>query len=218
MNRPLKISLLCAIGVLLGGCGSAPVRFHTLLPSPAPTSAAASADVAFAMDRVIVPPQVDVANLLLGPDAQGTVVLLEDQQWASPLADEIRASVSQHLQVLLGLPDVSRLPTAPKLRVHRLRLDVQRFEVSRAGDLHVAAQWTLSSGQPAVVVATCRTQVSEAGLADSSVARVDGYRRALAILSTDIASAFRALDGSPQTAACAGSVSSLGVKPAAARE
>lgn len=216
MNRSLKLSLICVIGVLLGGCGSAPVRFHTLLPSPAPLPAARSADVAFAMDRVIVPPQVDVANLLLGPDAQGTLVLLEDQQWASPLADEIRAAVSQQLQFLLGLPDVSRLPVAPNLRVHRLRLDLQRFEVSRAGDLHVAAQWTLSSGQPAVVVANCRTQVSEAGVADSSAARVDGYRRALAILSRDIAGAFRALAESPAKAACIDS--EVRVKPAATGE
>lgn len=218
MNRLQRISLLCTIGVLLGGCGSAPVQFHTLLPSPAPATMAAATDIAFAMDRVIVPPQVDVANLLLGPDDRGAVVVLENHQWTSPLADEIRTSVSQQLQGLTGFPDLSRLPTAQGARVHRLRLDVQRFEISRSGDLHLAVQWTLSSGQPAAVIANCRTQVSEAGLAESPDARVDGYRRALTILSRDIASVLRTIGNGAGGPACVKSDSGTGVKSAPVRQ
>ncbi|MBD9515795.1 MULTISPECIES: membrane integrity-associated transporter subunit PqiC [Pseudomonadaceae] len=122
-----KSSLLPLAGLfaLLGGCSSAPVHYHTLLPAQPGSPASGQVRV----ERVLLPPQVDRSQMVVRQGGSG-LVILETEWWGANLVDEF----GNALQDQLGAP----APGASLLRV-----EVQRFDSVPGQYSLLEAQWRL---------------------------------------------------------------------------
>lgn len=172
---------------LLAACSSAPMRFHTLSDTTPAAGAVSSTQpaLAFVLDPVSVPRQVDIPQLVLR-NLDGTLRLAENQRWLAPLGEEIRTALSQSLQAQLNAADVSRAPAAEGTRVVRLKVDIQRFDTLPGDQVRVGAQWNLRDATSPSVLASCATQATEAA-AQGADGLVEGYRRALQRIAGSIA-------------------------------
>jgi uncharacterized lipoprotein YmbA len=175
------LAWLVSIGV---GCTSAPVRYYTLTPPPDKTVPAAETTLAIDVRVIHTPPQLNRSELMVrtGP---GEVTLLENEQWASPVSDEIKEAVRLELQRRLDLttgwhPAFARLT---------LDIDVQQLEAELGQYALLEASWsaTLSatsqrSGARAI---TCTFRADET-IHSGYVGMVEGYQREIAELADAI--------------------------------
>lgn len=184
----------------LAACSSPAARFHSLLATdrvavtaPAPASAL-MVDVL----PVRVPPSVAGRRLVVQGSA-GQLDVLEMDRWASPVADEIRAALSSALVLQTGAMDVHGLPYDGKRPVYRVAVDVQRFESWRGSHISIDAVWTIRSAEDRHVL-TCRSVVRE-DVSAGIDGVVQGHRRALKALASQMAEALRAYAGAPSEVA-----------------
>jgi uncharacterized protein len=181
-----------ALLALLAACGTqAPPRFHTLLPPPAAarTPVDATPALAWQVTPVQIPAQVDQPQFVVRR-ADDTLAQLEQERWAAPLQDEIRAALIEHLAARLGLPLAA---PANGRKDWRIGIDVQRFD-STPGRSTLVVHWALAGGGSGSPVALrCRSQFEQAvepGIAPLAA----GHRKAIERLAEAIAPVLRALD------------------------
>ncbi|MEQ1806179.1 MAG: PqiC family protein [Burkholderiaceae bacterium] len=175
--------------LLLAACSTqAPPRFHSLMPPTAGVRPAAAAALpAWQLLPVSVPPQVDQPQFVVRL-ADDTLALLEQERWIAPLADEVRAALSEHMAVTLGTPGAT--PAAGR-KDWRIAVDVQRFD-STPGRSTMVAAWSVQSGSAAPVL-RCRS-VLEQSVGAGIPALAGGHRQAVQRLGAALASALAALD------------------------
>jgi uncharacterized lipoprotein YmbA len=105
-SRPLASLVLTAL-LVLGACSTAPppIRLHTLMPAePTPRDPAISGrpPVFVSLDPIRLPAQVDQPQWLVRlPDE--SLASLEQERWASPLADELRQALLEQLAARFGV-------------------------------------------------------------------------------------------------------------------
>lgn len=168
----------------LAACGSAPLRFYTLV-APAAAPAAAAPGYSIEVLPVNVPLQVDQPQLVLRRGT-GQVALAEDRQWIAPLPDELRAALSAELSRRLGAADVYRVTQPEGSKVWRIKLDVRRFESELNRSARIEALWTLQSPVDKAVPLVCASSVDErVGAGYASL--VEGHQRALGRIAQSIA-------------------------------
>lgn len=185
MNRfylRLVVAGLVSVGV---GCTSAPVRYYTLTPPPDKTVPTSKTSLAIDVRVVRTPPLLKRAELMVrtGPTE---VTILENERWASPVNDEIKAALRLELQRRLGRLSELR-PDFIKLT---LDLDVQQLEAELGQYALLQASWsaTLSTTDPrtgGARVTACTFQAEEkirSGYAEI----VEGYQREIAALAEAI--------------------------------
>lgn len=85
--------LALGIAAGLGGCNSAPIRFHTLVPPPTDGGREGERIV---VENVSVPPQVNRTELVIREDAS-RLVILESHWWGASLPEEIQSALTAHL-------------------------------------------------------------------------------------------------------------------------
>jgi uncharacterized protein len=178
----LVVAGLVSVGV---GCTSAPVRYYTLTPPPDKTVPASKTSPAIDVRVVRIPPLLKRAELMVrtGPTE---VTILENERWASPVNDEIKAALRLELQRRLGRLSELR-PDFIKLT---LDLDVQQLEAELGQYALLQASWsaTLSATDPrtgGARVTACTFQAEEkirSGYAEI----VEGYQREIAALAEAI--------------------------------
>jgi uncharacterized lipoprotein YmbA len=178
----LVVAGLVSVGV---GCTSAPVRYYTLTPPPDKTVPASKTSPAIDVRVVRIPPLLKRAELMVrtGPTE---VTILENERWASPVNDEIKAALRLELQRRLGRLSELR-PDFIKLT---LDLDVQQLEAELGQYALLQASWsaTLSATDPrtgGARVTACAFQAEEkirSGYAEI----VEGYQREIAALAEAI--------------------------------
>ncbi|WP_447752474.1 PqiC family protein [Pseudomonas nicosulfuronedens] len=159
----LPLLLLAGLFPLLGGCSSAPIQYHTLVPAQPGSPASGRVRV----ERVTMPPQVDRSQIVVRQGSSG-LAILETQWWGAPLVDEF----GNALQDQLG---------APGAGAALLRVDVQRFDSVPGKYALLEAQWRLqksASGQPLICRSSLQTQADNS--VDSLVAAHQGSLRQLA--------------------------------------
>lgn len=194
--RRFVLVLLGGVGVWGAGCTSAPVRYYTLTPPPDTAAPASPTTLAVDVRVVHVPPQLNRAELMVrsGP---AEVTLLENEQWASPVKDEIKNALRLELQRRVsrtgGLP-----PGVTKLT---LDLDVQQLEAQLGQYVLLQASWsaTLSAAgtrsegtrSDGVRPAACTFRADEK-IAVGYAEMVAGYQREIAALADSIAAALSA--------------------------
>lgn len=196
-------------GSLLAGCQSAaPIRFYTLLPAatsePVPTQ-----DPAFRIElgAVTIPSQVDTPRIVVRESA-GRLTPIEGQRWIAPLADEVRAALSNALSRKLGVPDLGTASLggdggeAGGLPLYRVRVTLRRFESELGSRALIDATWTLSSARDPARRASCDSRV-EATVTGGYEALAEGHQRALATLAARIARGLDALHAGPASNVCA---------------
>jgi len=199
-----------AAGLVLAGCSTpAPERFHTLLTSDSFASApAASAPIYVDIGPVSVPAQVDHAQWVLRqPDE--SLLLLEQDRWAAPLADELRGALAARLASRWGAIDV-RGVAIPMAAIWRVRVDVQRFESIPGREARIESTWSLSSSQRGGQTLVCRHVAHEDAAGTGVAVLAAAHRQAVTKLADAIGRQLAAL-GAGQSAAC--SVDSLQARP-----
>ncbi|RDV00305.1 PqiC family protein [Trinickia dinghuensis] len=107
MKRNALFAVTClACAALFAGCGASPVHYHTLASSqPFEHAARTRADFAIDVMPVRMPPSLDQAYLAIRT-GQTEVEFVDDERWASPLGNEIRAALSRRLASRLDTDDV----------------------------------------------------------------------------------------------------------------
>lgn len=183
MNASLRFALawLVSVGV---GCTSAPVRYYTLTPPPDKTVPAAQTTLAIDVRVIHTPPQLNRSELMVrtGP---GEVTLLENEQWASPVSDEIKEAVRLELQRRVGRttgwhPAFARLT---------LDIDVQQLEAELGQYALLEASWsaTLSAtSQRSDARTVTGTFRANEAIHSGYVGMVEGYQREIAGLADAI--------------------------------
>ena len=180
MNASLRFALtwLVSVGV---GCTSAPVRYYTLTPRPDKTVLAAQTTLPIDVRVIHTPPQLNRSELMVrtGP---GELTLLENEQWASPVSDEIKEAVRLELQRRLGRT-TGWHPAFAKLT---LDIEVQQLEAELGQYALLEASWsaTLSAANQRsdARTITCTFRADEA-IHSGYVGMVEGYQREIAGLA-----------------------------------
>jgi uncharacterized protein len=163
------------------GCTSAPVRYYTLTPPPDKTAPAAQTTLAIDVRVIHTPPQLNRSELMVrtGP---GELTLLENEQWASPVSDEIKEAVRLELQRRLGRT-TGWHPAFAKLT---LDIEVQQLEAELGQYALLEASWsaTLSAANQRsdARTITCTFRADEA-IHSGYVGMVEGYQREIAGLA-----------------------------------
>ncbi len=186
----LSIVFVAASGA---GCGTTtPSQFYALDAVATPDGALAAGE-AVLVGPVSIPASVDRPQLVVQV-APNRVEVDEFNRWIAPLDDGIARAVAGNLSVLLGTPDVATAPFANFTPVHRVTIDVQRFDSIQGEAAVVDAVWAVrnvTGGQ----TRSGRTVAREALQGEGFGALAAAHSRALATLSGDIAAAIRASPG-----------------------
>lgn len=148
MARTAACCGVTALAALLGACGSTnpPTHFHTLMP---PATALAVAEpkasrIDWQLRPVKVPAQADQPQWVLRV-ADGSVVMLEQERWIAPLADEIHAALVDRLTKSLG-PPAAGPAAAGSATSWRMTVDVRRFELVADREARLEADWWIRHG------------------------------------------------------------------------
>ena len=202
-RRPLHrawLLLPTLLALALGACSTPPaLRLHTLMPDPAPAAGSPGPALAIQLGPVVVPAQVDQPQWLVSlPD--GTLALLDNERWASPLRDELRAALRETLARRWGVQDAAGAVTAAA--AWRVNLELLRLDSTPAREARLDAQWAIAAVRPAAGQAPlgCRATLRQA-VGAGTVALADGHRRIVARLADQIGRQLRALSRG-ETPAC----------------
>jgi uncharacterized protein len=197
----------------LAACSSPSSRFYTLgadsadsaAGAVAPVSARTSAAPAWLIEvaPIDVPPQV-TKNQLVVQTGPTQVQVLEQERWASLPGDEIRRALSTNLTQQLGTIDVYGTAYPDSTPVYRVSMNVQRFESWPGSHALIDAVWSVRAVRSTLVM-TCRSVVSEP-VSGGYDALVEGHRRALLRISTQVGIAVRAMAASAASVASVASV------------
>jgi hypothetical protein len=173
-----------ALALALAGCASnkAPERFHTLLPAQA--AAAVQAHGFVYIHPISIPPQVDHAQWVVR-QADESLLMLEQDRWAAPLADELRGAVAARLAVKWGMVDIRGMP-APSGPLLSVRIDVQRFESMPGREARIEANWSVSSNQKDTNALLCHSVIEEAVSEPGIAPLAAAHRRAAVRLADEI--------------------------------
>jgi uncharacterized lipoprotein YmbA len=172
----------------LGGADDAGAAANGTTPAVARTGTAPAWLIEVA--PVNVPPQV-ARNQLVVQTGPTQVQLLEQERWASLPGDEIRRALSTNLTQQLGTIDTYGTAHPDDAAVYRVAMNVQRFESWPGSHALIDAVWSVRAVRSNAVM-TCRSVISEP-VGSGYDALVDGHRRALAEVSTQIAAGVRSM-------------------------
>ena len=191
--RAARIARVIAIALLAASAASctttATARFYTL-ESTATADGASSAPGSVMIGPVTIPAAVDRPEFVIQV-AANRVEVEEFNRWVAPLSDSIARTVAGNLVVILGTPDVAAGPLANFNPAYLVTIDVQRFDSIRGQAAALEAVWTvrkIASGE----TRSSRTVARETVQGDGFDALAGAHSRALAKLSSDIATAIRA--------------------------
>ena len=181
MNHPPPGWLACACAfaaaAFVGACANhaPPERFHTLLPTERAEAAAMEPTIAINVARVSVPAQANHAQWAVRqPD--GSLRLLEQERWAAPLPDELRAALVDRLRARWAAIDV-RGVAAARAAWH-LRVEVQRFESIPGREARLEAAWSVSPSSGDAAALACRIALTEPVSEAGVPALASAHRRA----------------------------------------
>jgi uncharacterized lipoprotein YmbA len=150
----------------------------------------ASPAILIDMRPVKVPAAVARSQLVVQVKAT-QVNVLEDDRWASPLADEIRNAMLAAVTRQSGALDGHGMIRADNGAVYEVSVDVRRFESWPGSHVLIDAVWTVRPSNSQGTM-TCHSIVSGSVSAGYD-AIVDGHRQALQRIATQIAQGIREL-------------------------
>lgn len=185
--QSLSLSMSMSM-VLIAACASAPpVHFHSLLPADGPPRAVQrqATKIEWQLLPIAIPAQVDRPQLVIRSAADESLVVLEQERWIAPLADEMHAAIAERLTQRFGVA------ASDSASSRRIRIDVQRFDSAPGRYAQLAADWFLLTDGSAPALA-CRFEARQpvgAGFIELAA----GHRRAVAGLADVIADGLAAL-------------------------
>jgi uncharacterized lipoprotein YmbA len=193
MKQLIQFVLISLVGAMVAGCASAPSQFYAL-NSTAQANGAPAVKCSVIVNPVFVPASVDQPQFVI-TTAPNRVEVDEFNRWDAPLDDAIARVVRADLITLLGTPRVSSAPIADFGPAYHVTIRIERFESIRgdgkqSGEALVDAIWTVRD-PGGEIVGSSRTTATELAGGNSFDAFAAAHSRALAKVSTDIATAIR---------------------------
>jgi uncharacterized protein len=188
--RGAGLGILVIVLVAVTGCSSAPAKFYSLSSTSTPIGVA-PANLAVLVGPISIPAGVDRPEFVV-QDSANKVDIEEFNRWSAPLNDSIAKVVAGDLSALLGTPDVATAPLANFNAAYRVTIDVQRFDSIRGQGAVLDAVWVVRKANGET--RTGRTVAHETVQGDSFDALAAAHSRALARMSSDIATVIRAED------------------------
>ena len=177
-------AIALAVLVGLGACSTSapPTRLHTLMPAeptPREPSAAGRGLVFVTLAPIRLPAQVDQPQWLVRlPDE--TLASLEQERWASPLADELRQALLEQLSARFGVVEGRHVAPQAAAPVG-IALEFRRFDSIPGREARIEGVWTVAGASPGRCDFLIRESAA-AGMAELAAA----HRRALARLAAAI--------------------------------
>lgn len=193
MKAMPRRSFTAAAVVVLTACSSTklPERFHTLLPSERATPVVAMSPIYVDVLPVTVPEQVDHTQWVVRqPD--DSLLMLEQDRWASPLQDEIRRALAERLNAQWGAIDV-RAVALPQPTIWRIRVDVQRFESIPSREARIESTWSVSSTPRGAMTLVCRSVTREDVIGNSISSLAAAHGKAVMRLADEIGLRLKAM-------------------------
>ena len=173
----------------LSGClTSRPARFYSLSATASPGAPAAT-NVAVLVGPITIPAAVDRPQFVVQV-AENRVEVDEFNRWDSPLSDSIARVIAADLSTELGTPNVAIAPLANFKPTYTVAIDIQRFDSIKDQAVVIDAVWTVretTSGN----TRSGRTLARETLKGQDFVSIAAAHSRALATVSTDIATTIR---------------------------
>ncbi|PYE27818.1 hypothetical protein C7410_101150 [Paraburkholderia silvatlantica] len=192
--RGLPRTVAVAGLVLMTACASPSARFYTLAAGVSPP-ASSRATPAWRIDvRPVKVPAADARSQLVVQVDAAQLKVLEDDRWASSLADEIRSALIAGVSREAGTAGPGAPANGEDVPVYQIAVEVQRFESWPRSHVLVDVVWNVQRSDGAGAV-TCRSVLSEP-VSDGYQAIVDGHRRAITIVAAQIAEVVRGLAAS----------------------
>jgi uncharacterized lipoprotein YmbA len=182
-------TIVAGIGLaVLTACASPPTRFYTLGIDGESTISDRTSSPAFLIDMrpVKVPAAVAKSQLVVQVSVT-QVKVLEDDRWASPLADEIRNALLGGVTRQVGALDGRAAVLTEDVPVYQVSVDVQRFESWLGSHVFIDVVWSVRKSNDTQTL-TCHSVVSQPVSAGYDPI-VEGHRRALRRIGTQIAEA-----------------------------
>lgn len=172
--------------LLIAGCASTPVHYHTLVPaSPGDTSALSLSGYRIEIAPVRIPAQVDRYELVVRR-SDGGITLAEGELWIASPADELRGALRVELIRKLGSAGGAPSVAPPAIL---LRVEVERFDSALARYVLLEASWHVrvktAQGEENL---TCRSLAYQR-VSGGYDALVLGHQRAVAAVADQIAAA-----------------------------
>ncbi|GAU06765.1 membrane integrity-associated transporter subunit PqiC [Burkholderia stabilis] len=180
-------------------CSSPPTRFYTLAAGDSRGSISGVSNATLLIDMLAVHVPAPVAGSRLVVQTSPTRVdILEDDRWASPVGDEIRGALSILVTRQSNAVDVHGVPHDDNLPVYRVAIEIQRFESWPGSHVLIDAVWSVrqAHGQQTL---TCHGVIRE-NVSEGNDALVDGHRRALEEIASEIAVGIRGVAATPVSA------------------
>lgn len=194
-----RTTLLLAATIVLAACQSAaPIRYYTLLP-PSGSEGAPAQDPAYrvVVEPIVVPAQVDTPYIVVR-EGRNRLVPVDDQRWAAPLAEEVRAAIVDGIAATVGAAGAG---VDSPLPAYRVRIALRRFDSVVGRQALVDAGWSIESTRDPKRNASCDSLVA-VSIAAGFPALADGHQRALAELARRIASGLEALHAGRAASVC----------------
>jgi uncharacterized lipoprotein YmbA len=186
--RGLARAALVLGALALAACATPPsTHVHSLMPTEiaARSEAPAASGVAIVLEPIRLPAQVDQQQWLVQL-GDGSLAVLEQERWASPLRDEFRQALLEELIVGQGAVDARTHPAAGAAAL-RISVDVRRFDSLPGREARIEGSWTISSGD-ARSAARCEWLIREPA-PGSFAALGAAHRRAVSRLGAAIGQA-----------------------------
>jgi uncharacterized protein len=193
MKKCVNILIFCVFVTVIAGCASTlPSRFYTLSSTTTP-AAMPQAAYSVAVGPVAVPAIVDRPQIVVRP-GPNQVSIDEFDRWASPLKNDIARVIVENLVSMLGTLQVTIFPQSTVTDAsYRVVINILRFDSEPGNAATLDALWKVSSAKEGAV-RRGRTTLTEPTQGGDYAALVAAHSRALGQLSTEIATAIRALE------------------------
>lgn len=194
MNRMFSGLGAAFLAVAMSACGSvAPTRYYAL-EAVAPVEASAHWSGSLMVARVSVPARLDRRQLVLG---SGQIRVLELEQWAAPLGEDLGLVLALNLSHLLGAQQVAAWPqnviTDPDWRLY---VDVAQFESQPGVSAQDEMIWSVRD-RAGKTRASGRQTYQTPPKDGSLPALVAAHNQNLAKLASDIVPVLRGLPAQP---------------------
>jgi uncharacterized lipoprotein YmbA len=149
-------------------------------------AAPAASGIAVVLEAIRMPAQVDQPQWLVQL-GDGSVALLEQERWASPLRDEFRQALLEELIDGQGIVDARTQPV-PADAPSRIAIDVRRFDSLPGREARIQGSWTITGGGARAAASRCEFLIREPA-GGPLAALADAHRRGVARLGAALGQA-----------------------------
>jgi uncharacterized lipoprotein YmbA len=190
---------LSACAALFGG-ESAPVNYYVLSPASADRATALpGGGPIFAVAPVRVPQYLS-QKWIVTKTGENEIDLAENDQWGSPLSDDIASVLSENLSAMIPSDRVVQLPVSAAVPVdYDVRVEIVGFERQPDGSVVLVARWAVFGDGGRRLVAMTRSGFHEDDVPDHYPSITKAMSSLLAELSREIASTLQRLPATSAT-------------------